>query len=86
MVVDMIRPGSVEGDQTPSIDCSAEDILWHESSFVPEEHLILLGDMRNMFSLANSLKPVPVRVVPVFEPFIDEEICRVAIDGLADEL
>lgn len=86
MMVDMSRPRSVEGDQTPSIHGPTEDVLWDEGPLVPKEHLTLLSGVRNVFSFTDSLEPIPVRVVSVFEPFIDEEICRVAIERLADEL
>lgn len=86
MVVDVRGPGSVEGDQTPGIHGPAEDVLRDKCSLVPEEYLTLLCGIRDVFSFTDSLKPIPVRVVSVFEPFIDEEICRVAIEGLADEL
>ena len=85
MVVDVRGPRPVEGDQAPSIHRPTEDVLWHENPLVPEKYLILFRDIGDVFSLADSLEPVPVRVVSVLEPFIDEEICRVAIEGLADE-
>jgi len=86
MMVDVRGPCSVEGDQAPSVHSLAEDVLWDESSFVPEEYLALLCGICDVFSFADSLEPIPIRVVSVFEPFIDEEIRRVAIEGLADEL
>jgi len=86
MVVDVSGPSSVEGNQAPSVHSPAEDVLWDENTFVPEEYLALLCGIRDMFSFADSLEPIPIRVVSVFEPFIDEKICRVAIKGLADEL
>ena len=79
-------PCSVEGDQAPSIHGPAEDILWDEDTLVPKEYLALLCGVCDVFSFADSLEPIPIRVVPVFEPFIDEEIRRVAIEGFADEL
>ena len=78
-------PRSVEGDQAPSVHGPAEDVLRYEGTLVPKEHLALLRGIRDVFSFTNSLKPIPIRVVSVFEPFIDEEIRRVAIEGLADE-
>lgn len=81
----MSRPGSVEGDQTPSIDGPAEDVLWDERLLVPKEDLTFFRSISDVFSFPDSFEPVPIRVVSVFEPFIDEEICRVAIESLADE-
>jgi len=78
-------PGSVEGDQAPSIHGPAEDVLWHKDPLAPKEHLAFLRNIRDVLSFADSLEPVPVRVVSVLEPFIDEKICRVAIEGLADK-
>ena len=85
-MVDMSGPCPVERDQAPSIHGPTEDVFWDESSLVPKEYLSFLRSIRDVFSFADSLEPIPIRVVPVFEPFIDEEICRVAIEGLADEL
>ena len=79
-------PSSVEGDQAPSVHSPAKDVLWDENTLVPEEYLALFRRIRDVFSFTDSLEPIPVRVVSVFEPFIDEEIRRVAIEGLADEL
>jgi len=86
MVVDVRGPSSVEGDQAPSIHGPAEDVLWHKDPLAPKEYLAFLRSIRDVFSFADPLEPVPIRVVSVLEPFIDEEICRVAIKGLADEL
>lgn len=86
MVVDVGSPCSVEGDQAPSIYGPAEDILWDKDPLVPEEDLVLLCGIRDVLSFADPLEPIPIRVVPVLEPFIDEKIRRVAIEGLADEL
>ena len=84
MVVDMRSPCSVEWDQAPSVHSPAEDVLWHEDSLVPKKHLALLRSIGDVFSFADSLEPIPIRVVSMLEPFIDEEIRRVAIEGLAD--
>ena len=81
----MCGPGSVKGNQTPSIHCPAEDVLWDEDPLVPEKYLALLRSICDVFSFADSLEPVPIRVVSMLQPFIDEEIRRVAIEGLADE-
>jgi len=82
----MCGPRPVEGDQAPSIHGPTEDVLWDENPFVPKEYLALFSCIRDVFSFADSLEPIPIRVVSVLEPFIDEEIRRVAIEGLADEL
>ena len=86
MVVDVSGPSSVKGNQAPSVYSPAEDVFWDENTLVPEEYLALFRRVYDVFSLADSLEPIPIRVVSVFEPFIDEEIRRVAIEGLADEL
>lgn len=86
MVIDVRSPRPVEGDQAPGIHGPAEDVLWHENPLAPEEYLALLCGVREVFSFADSLEPIPIRVVAVFEPLIDEEIRRVAIEGFADEL
>ena len=86
MVIDVGCPCSVERDQASRIHGPTEDVLGHEGPLTPKEHLALLRGIRDVFSFTNSLEPIPVRVVSVLEPFIDEEICRVAIEGFADEL
>ena len=68
----MCGPCSVEGDQAPSIHGPAEDVLWDENPLVPKQHLTLLRSIGDVFSFANPLEPIPIRVVSVFEPFIDE--------------
>lgn len=82
----MGSPRSVEGNQTPSIHGPAEYVLWHENPLIPEEYLTLRRGVRDVFPFAHPLEPIPIRVVTVLEPFIDEEIRRVTIEGLADEL
>jgi len=86
MMVDMGGPRSVEGNQPPCVHGPAEDIFWDEDPLVPKENLALFRGICDVLSFADSLEPVPIRVVTVLEPFIDEEIRRVAIEGLADEL
>jgi len=86
MMVDVGGPRSVEGDQTPCVHGPAEDVLWDEDALVPKEYLTLFRGIRDVLSLADPLEPVPIRVVTVLEPFIDEEIRRVAIEGFADKL
>jgi hypothetical protein len=81
----MSGPCSVEGDQPTSIHGPAEDVLWDECPLVPKEDLTLLRSICHVLSFTNSLEPIPIRVVPVLQPFIDEEICRVAIESLANE-
>ena len=85
-MVDVGGPRSVEGDQTPCVHGPAEDVLWNEDPLIPKEYLALFRGIGDMLSFADSLEPVPIRVVTVFEPFVDEEIRRVAIEGFADEL
>ena len=41
---------------------------------------------RRVAAFTYSDEPVPVRVVPVFEPFVDENIGRVVVESLADKL
>ena len=55
-------------------------------SETPSFQLALLRSVANVFPFADSLKPVPLHVVSVFGPFIDDEINHIAIGGLADEL
>ena len=86
MMIDVGRPCSVEGDQAPCVYGPAEDVLWDEDALVPEKNLTLFRSVRDVLSLADPLEPVPIRVVTVLEPFIDEQIRRVAIEGLANEL
>ena len=85
-MVDVCRPRPVEGDESASIDRPAEDIFWNEDAFIPQQDLTGPRGVCSVFAFAYPLKPIPIRVVSVFEPFIDEKIRRVAIEGLADEL
>ena len=85
MVVDVCSPRSVEGNQAPGIHSPAEYVLWDKDPLIPKEYLALLRGVRDVFSFTNSLEPIPIRVVSMFEPFIDEKIRRVAIEGFTDE-
>ena len=38
-MVDMSVPGTVKGDQTTSVNCPAEDVLWNKFAFAPDYDL-----------------------------------------------
>ena len=81
----MSRPRPVEGDETPCINGSTEDILRYEISLIPDQDLFPEG-MRCMLSLPDAHKPLPIRVVVMLEPLIDEHIRSIMIESLADQL
>lgn len=85
-MVDVCRPRPVEGDESASIDCPAENIFWNEDALIPQQDLTGPCGVCSVFAFTYPLKPIPIRVVTVFEPFVDEEICSVAVEGFTTQL
>lgn len=86
MVVNMCGPSAIKGDKTGGVDRAYKDVLRHEISFAPEKELSAAKkDIGRMAALAYALKPVPVRVVAVLEPFVDQDVSSIVIEFLADE-
>ena len=73
MVVDMSCPCPIEWNQPSTVDSPAKYVLWHEFTLVPYEELAVLC-IDGMFPLTNTLKPIPIRVVMVFEPFVNKHV------------
>jgi len=78
----MRRPSPIEWDQPSTVDSPAEDVFGHELALVPHKKLVVFA---SMLSLANTLKPVPIRVIAVFEPFVDKQIGGSMIQTLAHQ-
>jgi len=74
----MCRPRPVQRDQSPSVDSPAEDVFRHKFTLVPHKKLLDFA-VDNVFPLAKTTKPVPVRVVAVFEPFVYEYVGGIVI-------
>jgi hypothetical protein len=70
MMIHVGIPGPVERNEPPCVHRSAEHVLWDKISFIPQERLIAQGS-RGVFPLSHAIKPIPIRVVAVFEPFVD---------------
>jgi len=84
MVVNVGRPGSVEGNESASIDGATEDIFWDEVSFIPSNNLASEG-VSGMLALPYTLEPFPVRVVAVFKPLVDEDVGGIVVERFANE-
>lgn len=82
----MCRPCPIQWNEPPCVDRPAENILWDKNALIPEQNLTPSRGICSVFAFPDSLKPIPVRVVAMFEPFVDEEICGVAVEGFADQL
>lgn len=63
-MIDMCCPCSIQGDQSTTVHSPAKDVFWDEFALIPHEELVDLP-IDSMLSLANAMKPVPVRVVPM---------------------
>lgn len=76
-------PCPIQWDQPPAVDSPAEDIFWHEFPLVPYNKLASLSV--SVLPLANTTKPVPVRVIAVLEPFVDEHVGCIVVQSFAHE-
>jgi hypothetical protein len=65
-----------------------KDVLWHEVAFAPGKQLFssLQGMQRRVPALTDMHKPVPVRVIAMLEPVVDEHVGRVVVKRFADEI
>jgi len=88
MVVHVRGPGTIERYEPRGVDGAHEDVLGDEIALAPSEQLIPTpeGAQRRVPALAHAQEPVPVRVVAVLEPLVDQDVGRVVVERLADEL
>jgi hypothetical protein len=77
------RPCPIQWDQPSGVDSPAENVFRDEFAFVPNKILATVLD--GVLSLPNTTKPVPVRVIAVFEPFVDEQVGGIMAQALAHE-
>lgn len=86
-MVHMRRPRTVEGYKACSVHRAHKDVLRDEIAFAPSEQLFssLETVQCRVPALAHMHEPVPVRVVAVLEPLVDEDVSRVVIERFADE-
>lgn len=80
----MGRPCSIQRDQSTSVDSPAKDVFGHEFALVPYKKLADSA-IDSMLSLADTTEPVPIGVVAVFEPLINEHIGCIVVKTLAHE-
>src|SRR6266850_2652813 len=87
MMVYMRGPGTVEGYEPRGVHGTHEDVLWDEITLAPSEQLVSASkrEQGRVSTLAHAQEPVPVRVVAVLEPFVDQHVGRVVVERLADE-
>jgi hypothetical protein len=87
MMVYMRGPSTVEGYKPCGVDGTHEDVLWDEIAFTPNKQLITTSQraQRRVSAFAHAQEPIPVRVVAVLEPFVDQHVGRVVVERLADE-
>ena len=86
-MVHMRGPGTVEGYKPRGVDGTHEDVLGDEIALAPGEQLIPASEraQRRVSALAHAQEPVPVRVVAVLEPLVDQHVGRVVVERLADQ-
>jgi hypothetical protein len=87
MVINVRGPRTVEGYEPCGVHGAHKDVLRHEVAFTPSKHLFssLQGMQRGVPALADMHEPVPVRVIAMLEPFVDEHVGRVVVKCFADE-
>ena len=87
MVVHVRRPRTVEGYKSCSIHGAHKDVLRDKIAFAPSQQMITtLQTMQcRVPALAHMHEPVPVRVIAMLEPFVDEHVGRVVVESFADE-
>jgi hypothetical protein len=83
----MRRPGTVEGYKPCGVHGAHKDVLRDKVAFAPSKQLFSsLQTMQcRVPTLAHMHKPIPVRVIAMLEPFVDEHVGRVVIESFADE-
>ena len=83
----MRGPRTVEGYEPCGVHSAHEDVLRHKVAFTPSEQLFssLESVQCRVPALAHMHKPVPVRVIAMLEPFVDEHVGRVVVECFADE-
>ena len=88
MMVHVRGPGTIQGYEPCGVDSAHEDVLRHKVSLAPSEQLVPAPGraQRRVPALPHAQKPVPVRVVAVLEPFVDQHVRRVVVERLADQL
>ena len=86
-MVHMRRPGTVEGYKPCCVHGAHKDVLRDKVAFAPSKQLFSsLESMQcGVPALAHMHKPVPVRVISMFESFVDEHVGRVVVKSFADE-
>ena len=85
MMVDMGCPSSIDRNQASSVHSPAENVLRNEFALIPNERLTPVS-IRCMFPLAYATKPIPVRVIVMLQPFVDETIGALVIKSFAHQL
>ena len=87
MVVHVRGPSTIERYEPRGVDGTHEDVLGDEIALAPSEQLIPTpeGAQCRVPALAHAQEPVPVRVVAVLEPLVDQDVGRVVVERLADE-
>ncbi len=78
VMIDMGDPCPIQWNQPASVDCSTEDVLWHEFSLVPRNNLLhMRGRPMVELALADVSEPFMVcivGIVAVLEPLFDEHV------------
>ena len=83
----MRRPRTVEGYKPCSVHGAHKYVLRDKIAFAPSKQLFSsLQTMQcRMPALTYMHKPVPIRVIAMLEPFVDEHVGRVVVESFADE-
>jgi hypothetical protein len=85
VVINMGGPGPIEWYQASRIHRPTKNVLGDKLALVPDEHLAALS-VRCMLSLPYAAKPIPVRVIAMFKPLVNQAIGAFVVKGLAHQL
>ena len=87
MVVYMRGPGTVERDHASGVYRAHEDVFGYKVALAPSKHLLsaLQSVQSRVSAFAHAHKPVPVRVVAVLKPLVDQHVRRVVVKRFADK-
>jgi hypothetical protein len=87
VVVYVRGPCTVERDHASSVYGAHEYVLRHKVALAPGKHLFsaLQRAQCGMSAFAHAHEPVPVRVVAVLEPLVDQHVGRVVVERFAYE-
>ena len=83
----MRGPCTVEGDHASGVYRPHENVLRNKVALAPSQQLFpaLQRAQGRVSAFAHAHKPLPVRVVAVLQPLVDQHVRRVVVQRFTDE-